>query len=289
MADKKIDIQNIIITKRQDVVNSYNGESVGDYNLRVLDMLGIWPLTYGNKKTRVLNGLGLIVYLSGNLSSSNGRVLGTISGKFNGKQDLRETWKEELGLGFSPQDGYIAFGKNGQPIGRTLISMGFFVSTGKAKLRHNQIKRTKASVGSSLPQYLIELVDNYDALNNESKKLAMLYLQDLVNVMFDTRSYIDGNSIHLRLIKQPSKKRVQEQAYYLMNAFNKAYPNVHLKPWENIDTYPTNYNGTHAGRLILHLEDIIKIAQMYPDGPVSYYGKGRISITPPVYSFMNLS
>lgn len=183
----------------------------------------------------VFNVLGLMTYFSGHLSQNfNGTICTHLQ-----KEDLVDlfaevdmTFKTARHCSTQPKNYALVhnFSKNGSIISRFLYSMGFHLSKG-----------SKASVGSSIPQYLSHIIDNFHSLNKHEKHFARPLIVDFVKVLFECKNF-EGNRFSIYLLGQPEQSQIYRQGELVVNALNVTYkrlfaPNSLIRCYENQGKY----------------------------------------------------
>jgi hypothetical protein len=216
------------ICSRQLFLESYSDKARAEKLLVRLDRRGVFPLTYQNPKLAFLNVLGLYTYFSGALTQSKSTFDAMISGGREQQRDLSVIMASELGLTLRENRRSFEFGENGGTYARLLSLMGFFTSRGS----RFELQR-KASVGTGLPVYLTDVIEQFEKLTLKSKGVCKKFLRDLVSVCFDTKGYTrtrgTSQELLLELLTQPSAELVQRQGLQIIHAMQIVYPAVGIK------------------------------------------------------------
>jgi len=219
-----MDVLDREICSRERFLDSYKNKSQAVKLLGKLERKDIFPLTYQNPKLAFLNVLGLHAYFSGTLTHSGPTYDAMISGGREQQRDLRAIMDAELGLKFRESNGSFEFGKNGGTYARLLSLMGFFASRGTRSDIHR-----KARIGTELPTYLTDVIDNFGKLTLKSRGVCKKFLRDLVSVCFDTKGYARNRSspeLLLELLTQPSAELVEKQGLQIVRSMQIVYPHI---------------------------------------------------------------
>ncbi len=242
--EKSISLAEIPLLTRDQFMESYARSNYAREGARVMDnhvFVAGAPLTYRSRALPFITLLGLYTHYSGNLSVASLRAEGKPCG-FSASiilrkrgEDLRDVWKERLGLEMMPtaarkESAAYGYGVNGGPYARLLHLLGY--STSMAPCR--EARNTKTRRGASLPPYLQTLIDQHALLDGPSRDIARFYLRDLIAAFFDTRvvESILGTSIRLQLISQHSVEAVRAQGRQMVAAMNIVYPDLQAHPEE---------------------------------------------------------
>ncbi|MBI4143949.1 hypothetical protein HY486_01750 [Candidatus Woesearchaeota archaeon] len=223
------------IVTRKEIFETYERQEYGQKALEILESHRIFPLTYGNPKLKYVNLLGLYIYFTGTMHVTPSPTIAHINADWEENLLLLNAWKKELGLEFTKQNGYISLGKNGAQYARLLATMGFYKDIHQPRIKRN----TKAANGTSIPTYLIRLIENHNRMNYRSQLLARRYLRDLCTVWTVTKSkYERSRGLSIRTTAQPTKEEARTQITYLAKCFNILNPELKLCD-TNIHIYNT--------------------------------------------------
>ncbi|MBU0615802.1 MAG: hypothetical protein KJ601_06950 [Nanoarchaeota archaeon] len=221
----KTDIRKKAIATGDSFASTYNTVHWAEKGVAFMESRGIFPLTLSSPQMPAINRLGLYSYYSGAITVAGGDAEGHI---IRGEKEYhlpREEWEDRLGFMVKEYQNKWSFSKNGAYYARLLHSAGWHTITEPGK----DGKQRKASVGSRLPPYLCELIDNYDRLTKDSRTLAGKYLRDVISVWFDTKGrVVTERGVRVRLLSQPTEEDLREQAEQLVSVVNSLYPNVGL-------------------------------------------------------------
>src|SRR3989344_7844235 len=243
------------LVSRNDVMTTWRSESAAEKGIVVLDQHGIFPLTYSNPQMSYVNLLGLYVYLSGTLnireSSSYTTVITRKKKQFHGLDDV---FKEKLGLTLNTRsDGSMYLSDNGASYARLLHTLGFHINHGS---ENGKVQR-KALHGTTLPPYLVDIVNNYDAFSKTIQRGVRRFVSDFVSVWFDTKTFINPYlSGRINLMGQPTEELFQEQAELFARAIKIVYPEVEIDPQADLIKY--EIRGKMSGYFVLTTDRILQ-------------------------------
>ena len=223
-----VDILGREICTGERFLDSYSDKVRASKMLEKLEKHNVFPLTYQNPKLVYLNILGLYAYFSGTLTQSGPTFDAMISGGREQQRDLSEVMLSELGLTLRKHKGSFEFGENGGTYARLLSLMGFFTSRGSRL----DLQR-KARVGTELPSYLADVIEQFEDLTLKSQGVCKKFLRDLVSVCFDTKGYTRNRGaaqeLLLELLTQPSPELAGKQGRQIVRAMQIVYPLVGVK------------------------------------------------------------
>ncbi|MDA3855505.1 MAG: hypothetical protein PF569_04560 [Candidatus Woesearchaeota archaeon] len=214
--------------------NTYESKRYKNEGCETLDRYDIFPLNYLNPKSRVLNTLGFYSYFSGSITVGNKiRANGRISTNDEAFDSFRTFWDEELGLTLKNQKTYYSFGVYGGTYSRLLSSMGFYASSAPNPLRHVK----KAGVGTTLPKYIKDIVENYDSKDFIMRQFFKPYLDDLLDVLIRTKvSNKKYSSLRLNMLSQPSKEKLITESQLIADILKIVYPEVNIEIENDLKT-----------------------------------------------------
>jgi len=222
MTTKLANIVDREICTRQDFLDTYKRKHPAKQALQFLEDHSIFPLTLRNPKLTYLNLLGSYIYFSGNLRKDKNAFRVQIS--IPEKPILRDICEEELGLELISEHTALntpvtRFTTNGSLYARLLYVSGVPATSGSKESRE-----TKSSMGTCIPNYLTDIITNWETFSREKRFITRKYVRDFVTIAFETRSHPQMGGLKLHLPNQPTMKLCKQQARLFEKAYNIAFP-----------------------------------------------------------------
>lgn len=269
------------ITTEEQFCDTYESKRHIKSGLLTLKEHNIFPLNILNPNTKALNTLGLYSYFSGNLSvgykiRANGRISSS-QNLFNTFELYKNLWEKELGLNLKKQKSYYSFGVNGGTYARLLNSMGFYASSSPNPTRHVK----KASVGTTLPKYLQNIIENYDENDIIMRKFFKPHLKDLVDILIETKaSNIKPSSLRVTILSQPPQEELIREGKLIAKIIGIVYPEIKINTDKNLKTgvLISKDREVHFGNIyfpqeqIEHLHEVNSpiLNQLFPNNKSKY-------------------
>lgn len=245
------------ILTEEHIRGTYQRKCDADKAIAFLRSKGVFPLNLSNSMLKYITRLGLHSYLSGrlwiNIRESGKKIYGGAISRegYSTIPDFLVELEDNLEIKFRKEedkDGSLdesefLFRKNGSFYARALSELKFntLINNGSKSVDGVRIVNNKSRDGSKFPDYLINIIENYDMSDEATKPYAKTILNELVTVVFNTKfSVSDNYTQRIYLLEQPTVDQVITQGSQIRNAIKLLFPDTNpgeVNPRRSLNNY----------------------------------------------------
>ena len=249
------------VVTRDQVERAWQDSETANAKMAIFDDHGVFPLTYGNPQLLYINVLGMLNYFSGSNQAPQRGPMVTFHGKRYIPERLIPPFEDKLGISFKRHKTDLRLTKESCEYARLFKEMGFFTNETPDPDHYE----TKAKKGSSLPEYIARIIENFEDLPETSKIITRRIVQDMFAAAFWSKARWGRNvGVDLYLLSQPEEDLIENQSQQLIKALGIAYPHMNTgEVSSHFKSHERNGEPRYEGFIYLPLNELMKTGNKY--------------------------